>query len=776
MALQDTDLLPVRRGTGNYHVLASEVKNYASSGVPDATETQKGVIELASTAETGAGTDTTRAVHPAGLKAQLQLKANLASPALTGTPTAPTAVSGTNNTQLATTAFVQQEVAAIPGVGPASEAQAGIVELATQAETATGTDNTRAIHPAGAKAVYAPLESPALTGTPTAPTAAGGTNTTQVATTAFVQAAVAGGVVLPNASETQSGIVELATAAETATGTDATRAVHPAGLKAQLDLKASLVSPSFSGSPSAPTASSGTNTSQLATTAFVQQEIATIPGSSPASEAQAGIVRLATSAETATGTDNTIAVHPAGLKGRLDLKANLASPSFTGTPTAPTASSGTNNTQLATTAFVQAAVAGGISLPDASETQKGIVELATSAETAAGTDSTRAVHPSGLKSQLDLKADLASPSFTGNPTAPTQSVGNNSTRLATTAFVTTAVGNATPNATETTRGLVELATAAETATGTDSSRAVHPAGLKAVLDALPSGSSVTFKNAIYNADFRLWSRGTSITVPGSGGHICDGWRVTKDGTVTTTASRETFSPSPNGSKYYMRVRRGISDAAQTFGRIEQRIEGVETFAGREVTLSVWACVGSGTLSVSTRFDQIFGTGGSPSTTVGTSTGTLNLTTTWQKFEVTVTLPDITGKTLGTNGNDYLTWRIDLPTTAFDIRVSQLQIEPGGAATEFERLPLSVDKMIAQRYLHGPTYPIAYIGTATGLANIYMVFPAHMRAVPSSTYTSGAGSLQGITATAEGANIVGTVSAAGGNNRFSLDDLYFSAEL
>jgi len=46
----------------------------------------------------------------------------------------------------------------------------------------------------------------------------------------------------------------------------------------------------------------------------------------------------------------------------LGAKAPLASPTFTGTPKAPTAASGTNNTQLATTAFVQQAV-GGISVP-----------------------------------------------------------------------------------------------------------------------------------------------------------------------------------------------------------------------------------------------------------------------------------------------------------------------------------------------------------------------------------------------------------------------------
>jgi len=49
-------------------------------------------------------------------------------------------------------------------------------------------------------------------------------------------------------------------------------------------------------------------------------------------------------------TDNT------NLAAALNLKADLASPAFTGTPTAPTAATGTNTTQVATTAFVQDAI------------------------------------------------------------------------------------------------------------------------------------------------------------------------------------------------------------------------------------------------------------------------------------------------------------------------------------------------------------------------------------------------------------------------------------
>lgn len=87
--------------------------------------------------------------------------APLASPALSGTPTAPTATALTDSTQLATTAYADSAVA---------------VET-SRAETA--------------EALKAPLASPALTGTPTGPTGSALTDSTQLATTAYADSAVA---------------------------------------------------------------------------------------------------------------------------------------------------------------------------------------------------------------------------------------------------------------------------------------------------------------------------------------------------------------------------------------------------------------------------------------------------------------------------------------------------------------------------------------------------------------------------------------------------------
>lgn len=114
-----------------------------------------------------------------------QDKADIASPTLTGTPAAPTAAAGTNTTQIATTAFVQTTVSSVIDGAP------GALDTLNELAAALGDDANYASTVTNALTLKASLDSPALTGTPTAPTAAGGANTTQVATTAFVTSAVA---------------------------------------------------------------------------------------------------------------------------------------------------------------------------------------------------------------------------------------------------------------------------------------------------------------------------------------------------------------------------------------------------------------------------------------------------------------------------------------------------------------------------------------------------------------------------------------------------------
>lgn len=94
------------------------------------------------------------------LTTDLGAKAPLASPALTGNPTAPTQTAGNNSTRIATTAFVTAAVAAGGGGG-------------------------------GDTTGLAPLASPVFTGNPTAPTPTSGDNDTTIANTAYVQGEIA---------------------------------------------------------------------------------------------------------------------------------------------------------------------------------------------------------------------------------------------------------------------------------------------------------------------------------------------------------------------------------------------------------------------------------------------------------------------------------------------------------------------------------------------------------------------------------------------------------
>ena len=231
--------------------VTSAIQTQIDAKAPTASPTFTGTVSGITKAMVDLGNvdNTSDANKPVSTAAQtaLDLKAPLASPALTGTPTAPTASAGTSSTQIATTAFVGTAVANLVGtaaealntLGELSDALADDPNFATTIATSIGTkapiasptftgtvtlpngtvstamvadsaitsdkiaDGTIVDADINATAAIAqskisgltsdladkaPLASPALTGVPTAPTAAANTNTTQVATTAFAKA------------------------------------------------------------------------------------------------------------------------------------------------------------------------------------------------------------------------------------------------------------------------------------------------------------------------------------------------------------------------------------------------------------------------------------------------------------------------------------------------------------------------------------------------------------------------------------------------------------
>lgn len=195
---------------------SSQITDFSTAvpaAVPAATTTVQGKVELATSTEATTGTDTTRAVTPAGLKAVGDTKAPLSH----------------THTASQVTDFSTAVPAAVPS---ATETVQGKVELATNAETQTGSDATRAVTPASLSSRTATETRTGIVELATVAEAQAGTDAVRVLTPATLQEVTA--------SNTRRGIAEIATQAEVLAGTDAGRIVSPLALAGLLDALPSM--------------------------------------------------------------------------------------------------------------------------------------------------------------------------------------------------------------------------------------------------------------------------------------------------------------------------------------------------------------------------------------------------------------------------------------------------------------------------------------------------------------------------------------------------------
>lgn len=261
----------------------------------------------------------------------------------------------------------------------------------------------------------------------------------------------------------------------------------------------------------------------------------------------------------------------------------------------------------------------------------------------------------------------------------------------------------------------------------------------------------TFRNRIINGGFDIWQRGTSQTSVGYGSD--DRWYNTHVGS-TKTVSRQEFTLGqtavPGEPRYFSRtVVTNVAGAGNYVGK-QHRIESVRTFAGQSVTLSFWAKADA-SKSIAIDFSQSFGLGGSPSSAItGIGAQKFNLTTSWQKFAATISIPSISGKTLGTDGRDWLEltlwfdagsdWNsraasLGQQSGTFDIAL--VQVEAGSVATPFESRPPQVELALCQRYYEEAAFVVS---TTTPYTQTF--YKVTKRAIPDLTLR--AGNLQGAT--------------------------------
>ena len=249
------------------------------------------------------------------------------------------------------------------------------------------------------------------------------------------------------------------------------------------------------------------------------------------------------------------------------------------------------------------------------------------------------------------------------------------------------------------------------------------------------------KNKIINGDFGIWQRGTSFTPSAAWNYNADRFAMYCAGSGhTPVVSRQTFTAGTAPvagyeGLYFWRYSQAAAGSGNTTNNVAQRIENVQTFANQQVTVSFWGKADA-SRTVTSEFYQEFGSGGSAGVT--TSIGSHSFTTSWQRFTATVTVPSISGKTVGTNS--YLTLQFILPTgVAQTIDIWGVQVEAGSTATAFQTATGTIQGELAacQRYYFrngtGAGYQPMGFGLASSSTNgmIMINFPVPMRTSPTS---------------------------------------------
>ena len=269
------------------------------------------------------------------------------------------------------------------------------------------------------------------------------------------------------------------------------------------------------------------------------------------------------------------------------------------------------------------------------------------------------------------------------------------------------------------------------------------------------------KNKIINGDFYINQRAfTSTTTDGA--FTFDRWTLNNGGGFGTfTAETFTLGAAPVAGyegKNFIKVSTAGASGAGQGTTIFQRIEDVRTLAGQTATVSFWAKADSGTPSVSLELIQNFGTGGSPSASV-TAIGVtkFSITSSWARYSATVSIPSISGKTIGTDNNSRLQpifWTSagsdnNARTNSLGIQNANIsfwgvQVEAGSVATPFQTATGTIQGELAacQRYYYritptanGQKYTVGSCETTTA-AELVVPFPVSMRIAPTALEQSG----------------------------------------
>ena len=258
------------------------------------------------------------------------------------------------------------------------------------------------------------------------------------------------------------------------------------------------------------------------------------------------------------------------------------------------------------------------------------------------------------------------------------------------------------------------------------------------------------KNWIINGMFDVWQRGTSQTSSGYGSD--DRWSNNVAG-ATQTVSRQAFTLGqttvPNNPKYFSRT--VVVDGGGVGTTVEKihKIEDVTKFSSKTLTISFWAKADANK-NMSLEVYRYYGVGGS-GYDLGIVVQKVALTTSWQRFTKTFTLPSVSGKTIGENsathvsfwfdaGSNYASRTDSLGNQSGTFDIANVSLVEGSVAVECQNQPYADVLRDCQRYYrrYGATSPYTQFGNTGYCAsatefNLSFVFDTPMRITPTMSY-------------------------------------------
>ena len=200
------------------------------------------------------------------------------------------------------------------------------------------------------------------------------------------------------------------------------------------------------------------------------------------------------------------------------------------------------------------------------------------------------------------------------------------------------------------------------------------------------------RNILINGAFEVFQRGAGPASPSSGNSpsTADKWNIPNTSEVSEVLANDRASHLTKMLK--------VTATSSGYGQVAQWVENVRTAAGQSLTVSFWAkSPNAGPL----RFHiyQNFGSGGSSTVSIIDNSNyfTINQADTWQRFEATIEIPSVSGKTIG--AGSFLAVQTGAPSSIASrvVYYSEFQAELGKVATPFEHRSYGEELALCQRY-------------------------------------------------------------------------------